>query len=489
MLTLNIRQLTNLFCLWLILVIASACRDNPTKVEDKQQNFGIEADAVSIYSSASVQLKALITNKDGSQEDVTASTLWKISPGMIGTVNETGQFLSVNNLTGVETISAQYNGDTASIQIEVTRRADILGLWPVLVNMQAGDQLQFRCAATFQDDQEAWVTDKVSWSIEPGLAASIDQNGLLQTQAGASGMEKVIASYHGWRAVSEVEVQTTYQSRFEMVTIPAGQFDMGDNNGDPDEAPQHKVYTDAFEVGKFEVTNAEYAAFLTEALKRHIIRYNGHLTVKNVPPFRHVFFGKIPDFDVQQFFRFIPDDTPDEGSFEPLPGFEDHPVVYQHWYGAQTFAEFYGFRLPTEAEWEKAARGGQQLEFATEDGSISHDLANIVGVGGRDTYEQTAPVGSFPPNPYGVYDMCGNATEFIRDFYAADYYANSPFENPLGPHNLGDILLRRGLLEWLIRDGSWAMGEDRARCASRFQLIEPHDNVIITPWDGFRVAR
>ncbi len=485
----NVRQVTKLFCLCLILVGTSACRNSPTKVEDQQQNFEIESDAVSLYSSESVQLRALITKEDGTKEEVTSSTLWELSPGSIGTISETGQFLSVNNLTGVETISGQYNGEKASIQIEVTRRADILGLWPVLVNVQAGDQLQFKCAATFQDDQEDWVTSKVTWSIEPGLAASIDQNGLLQTQAGASGVEKIIVNYHGWTAESEVAVQATYQSPFDMVTIPAGQFEMGDDNGDPDEAPRHPVFTDAFEIGKFEVTNAEYAVFLTEALRRRIVRYDGNLTVKNVPPFRHVFFGKVPDFDVQQFFIYVPGETPNEGTFETLPGFEDHPVVYQTWYGAHAFAEFYGLRLPSEAEWEKAARGGQQLEFATEDGSISHDLANIAGVGGRDIYGQTAPVGSFPPNPYGIYDMCGNVREFIRDFYEPDYYTNSIVENPAGPHNLEDILLRRGRPDWLLRDGSWQLGSDKARCANRYHLIEPHDNVVVTPVDGFRIAR
>ncbi len=472
------------------LIALYGCGDSPNTVVDSGQNFRIAAGGQATYSGASVQMKATLTNQDGVEKDVTAEAIWQSLPGITGTINEQGIFSSVNNLTGVETVTADYRAMTASIQVEVTPRADLVGLWPVVANLQAGDALQFRCAATFQDGEEAWVTEQVSWSIEPGLAASIGENGLLQTQAGAAGVEKVRASYHGWTAESEVEIQPVYQNRFEMVAIPAGEFLMGDANGRDDEKPEHRVFTDAFEVGKFEVTNREYAAFLTEALRKHIVLHDGNLIIQNIPPYRFVFYTKIPDNDrVQQFFRVVRGDGIDEVTVEAIPGFEDHPVTYLTWYGAYAFAEFYGLRLPFEAEWEKAARGGQQLEYATTDGTISNELANIAGLAGRDAYVRTAPVGAFPPNPYGVHDMSGNVAEFIRDFYEPDYYANSAASNPPGPHDIWDIFNRRERHDWLLRGGSWQAGPDQVRCARRFHLIEPHDNVIITPTDGFRVAR
>lgn len=484
------RQSTALLFLQVLLILIYACRNSPNTVEETELDFQIATEVLSIYSGGSIQMKATIINQDDVKEEVTSVVIWQVSPGIAGTITENGIFSSVNNITGVETITAEYRAMTASIQIEVTPRADIIGLWPAMVNLQAGDELQFRCAAAFQNGQEAWVTDEVSWSIEPGLAASIGQNGLLQTQPRATGVEKVMVSYHGWTAESEVEIQQVYQSRFEMMRIPAGEFLMGDDNGDGDEAPRHRVFTDAFEIGKFEVTNSEYATFLTEGLKRNVVLHDGNLILQNMPPYRFVFYTKIPDYDrVEQFFRVVSGDGLDEVRVEVTPGFENHPVVYVTWYGAYAFAEFYGFRLPFEAEWEKAARGGQQLEYATADGSMSNDLANIAGFGGRDIYERTAAVGSFPPNPYGVHDMSGNVAEFIRDFYETDFYGNSPYENPSGPHDIWDILARRARADWLLRSGSWSTSANRARCATRYHLIEPHDNVVTTPTDGFRVAR
>ncbi len=484
------KKLRFFHCSLLVVLAVTACRDNPARPEESVQDFQIDADTFSTYSSAAIQLRAVVTNSDGSEKEVTSETIWTISPGTSALINQAGRVSTVNNLTGVETVTAEYQSKSVSVQVEVTRRADILGLWPVVTNIQAGEALQFRCAATFQDDQEAWVTDDVSWSIAPGLAASIDQHGRLTSQAGAAGVETVTVSYHGWSAESEVEVQAAHQNRFEMARIPAGPFTMGSDSGEADESPAHEVDVDAFEIGKFEITNVQYAEFLTLALQRGHIRYNGHLVSKNTPPFRHVMFTKIPDFDrVEQFLQHVPGDGTDPGEFVSTPGFENHPVLFQTWYGAHAFAEFYGLKLPSEAEWEKAARGGLQLEYATADGSISHDLANIAGTGGRDSFAEVAPVGLFPPNAYGVHDLSGNVREFVRDFYANDFYARSPADNPFGPHDILDIFGRRIRADWLLRGGSWREGPSASRCANRILLVEPHDNVVVTAWDGFRVAR
>ena len=118
---------------------------------------------------------------------------------------------------------------------------------------------------------------------------------------------------------------------------------------------------------------------------------------------------------------------------------DDHPVVRVKWEDAKAYAEWASKRLPTEAEWEKSARGGLTgRKYPWGDWVISDygnfsDYANIPRLGSRDKWKYTAPVGSFPPNGYGLYDMAGNVSEWCADWYDREYYAKSPRLNPTGP--------------------------------------------------------
>ncbi len=130
----------------------------------------------------------------------------------------------------------------------------------------------------------------------------------------------------------------------------------------------------------------------------------------------------------------------------------NHPVVSISWNDAVTYCEWRGGRLPTEAEWEKAARGGLDEQQYPWEGKFSDGKTNFCdmncGYGHRnkkinDGYKATAPVGSYEPNHYGVYDMAGNVGEWVADWYDSSYYEHSSVENPQGPEN-GDIRVRRG---------------------------------------------
>jgi formylglycine-generating enzyme required for sulfatase activity len=224
-----------------------------------------------------------------------------------------------------------------------------------------------------------------------------------------------------------------------MVLIPAGEFEMGSNDYD-DEKPVHTVYLDAFYMDKYEVTNAQYVKFLND--------YG-----KNTDAAGH----KLLDIDSE--FCLI---EKVGNTYRPKSGYENHPVIEVSWYGAAAYAQFYGKRLPTEAEWEKAARGG---------------LVGKKYPWGDEAYKGKAsfgsglkPVGSFAPNGYGLYDMAGNVWEWCADEYDSGYYSKSPKNNPKGPgititfknNDFTSVTIRR-----VLRGGSWCRYPGLFRCSGR----------------------
>ena len=196
------------------------------------------------------------------------------------------------------------------------------------------------------------------------------------------------------------------QIRADMVLIPAGEFEMGSNDAADaiaHEQPVHTVYVDAFYMDKYEVTNAQYADFLT-AKGKHAEAGHTWLHIENAR-------ARIERVG---------------GVYRATADYEDHPVMYVSWYGAMAYAQWAGKRLPTEAEWERAARGGLAgFKYPWGD-TIESSQANYNGfIGG------TTAVGEYPPNGYGLYDMCGNVWEWCLDEYDSYFYAISPSQNPL----------------------------------------------------------
>jgi formylglycine-generating enzyme required for sulfatase activity len=213
-----------------------------------------------------------------------------------------------------------------------------------------------------------------------------------------------------------------------MVHVPAGEFLMGSPDTDPnaggDERPQHRVYLDAFWIDRLEVTNARYARFLN-TLRGHLGRCAGHdcAETRVEEEHSHIYLQG--------------------GRYQVERGFADHPLTEVTWYGARAYCDWAGARLPTEAEWEKAARGVDERPYPW--GSTEPDCTRAQY---GDCSGATMPVGSKPvgASPFGALDMAGNVWEWVADWYDLAYYASSPTQNPLGP----DLGLRK-----VFRGGSW----------------------------------
>jgi len=243
----------------------------------------------------------------------------------------------------------------------------------------------------------------------------------------------------------------------DMIWIPGGVFTMGSNDHYAEEAPTHRVAVKGFWIDRFQVTNAKFRRFVQEtgyvtiaeqipAIEDYPGADPADLVAGSVvlspPP------GRVPMHDHYQWWAWQPGACwkHPEGPGSSIQGRDKHPVVHVSWDDVSAYATWAGKDLPTEAEWEFAARGGHECrEFAWGD-ELAPDgkmLANYWQGEfpwqnlALDGYERTAPVGSFPPNDFGLFDMIGNAWEWTSDWYAGHREAtrsccSAPELNPRG---------------------------------------------------------
>jgi formylglycine-generating enzyme required for sulfatase activity len=234
---------------------------------------------------------------------------------------------------------------------------------------------------------------------------------------------------------------TSISPNAPMIFVPAGEFSMGNNGGDSDEKPLHSVYLDAFWIDKYEVTNTQYAACFNAGVCKAPSNYSSS-------PARNAYFG--------------------------VPQFNNYPVVYVSWEDANKYCTWAGRRLPTEAEWEKAARGTDKRLYPWGN---TYDKSLVNGFDGAKS--DTTIVGGYPggASPYGVLDMAGNVWEWVADWYDDNYYSNSPRNNPQGPTS-GNSRVARG--------GSWGSGYYQLRTTLRSGYLASTDR---SNNYGFRCAK
>ena len=263
-----------------------------------------------------------------------------------------------------------------------------------------------------------------------------------------------------------------------MVLIPSGSFQMGDsfNESDSSELPVHPVDLSAYYMDTSEITNTQYAAALNWAYGQ-----SGLITVTGGVVYKYNSGTSYPycDTTTSSSYSRI---TWNGSTFGVVAGKENHPMVMVSWYGSVAYANWRsamqgkplcydlstwtcnfataGYHLPTEAEWEKAARGGvsgHRYPWSNTD-TIDHTRANYVGdpTFGTGAAPQTSPVKYFAPNGYGLYDMAGNAWEWCNDWFSATYYSTSPSSNPAGPESGSGRV---------VRSGGWNNTAFHCRCA------------------------
>ena len=323
----------------------------------------------------------------------------------------------------------------------------------------------------------------------------------------------------------------------ETVPLPGGQFAMGDHQGyvDPahpsDEVPIHTVSIDSLYVGKYEITVQQYADFLNSALAQGTIEVRSGIVYGKG--------GSEPYFTTRQADEYSRIGW-DGSAFTVLDDRGSHPVTSVRWFGAAAYTNWLssqnglvgcynlttgacdftqnGYRLPTEAEWEYAARGGQYSPYRIFPWGDDADNTKANWPNSGDPYEAgalpwTTPVGFYDgtlqqkadfgwpgsqasyqtvdgANAYGLYDMAGNVWQWVNDWYGHDYYSVSPSDNPTGP--TAGTLMPDGKPYRGMRGGNWYNGENghaRSRTATRPDYRGPQDPDHPYYHVGFRVVR
>ncbi len=252
-------------------------------------------------------------------------------------------------------------------------------------------------------------------------------------------------------SISSVKSQET-ENDSPMVFVEGGKMRLGSRKGDVDEKPRKRIKIDSFYIGKFEVSNKEFVEFLNENGNQ----YESHALWLGT-------YGKWENLKCRIF--------EENGRFKVEKGYENHPVNFVSWFGANAYCKWRGGRLPTEAEWEFAANGGVLYKKRFTKKQNITDYGWCIENSDKKWHQS----GKKKPNLLGIYDIQGNLWEWCNDFYSKSYYKYRPKENPTGPDS-GDYKVMRG--------GSWTDNTTTLSTSNR-NAVNPTAHKINL---GFRIV-
>jgi len=325
-----------------------------------------------------------------SSSEVTGQIVLEVCYG-VGTTAKSAESLTVDRM-----VARALQGQSVAVEKDLRREG---GNWVGELSVEPGN---------YTVELEAHKGSRVKWwgktsvSVVKGKTSrAVVELGRIDGEGGDSNNLPIADAGEDLEVeqgiVSEISiVATPAGSQHEMILVPEGEFIMGFGFSESeDESPEHVVFLDAYLIDRYEVTNALWNAYARTTEK--------------------------------------PEKT------DP----DDHPAREVSWYDANDYCAWAGLRLPTEAEWEKAARGTDGREYPWGDeGDVEGEKANFYNTG----IDEATPVGNFPEgiSPYGAHDMAGNVYEWVADWYGEDYYTSSPGSNPTGPSSGEERVVRGG---------------------------------------------